>query len=292
MSIHSVTLSYILTALKTSQEDLCAQGINPHTLVAIYNDFLTRKYDLNAISQITANTLLQAPGAQAIRYRIKDPLHLLRKVIRKKAEYPERVIDHHSYLDWINDLVGIRVLYLYKESWRSLGQYIEEVWPLKRPPVAYIHECDTGMLVEELEKGGCTLRRHPLGYRAVHYVISTQPHRQRYFVEIQLRTLFEEGWSEIDHTVRYPDRTCNGFARDLLAVLNRLTGNADDIATFIKIFFDKMQAKKSGHSTATWTQEERQELEDEIKKLPVTPEERQRLHEHIRQLPGRIHSAD
>lgn len=270
-----------------------AQGIDPDSLVAIYNDFLTRKDELNAISHITANTLLQAPGAQAIRYRIKDPLHLLRKVIRKKAEYPERIIDHRSYLDWINDLVGIRVLYLYKESWRSLGQYIEEVWPLKRPPVAYIHESDTGMLVEELAKEGCILRRHPLGYRAVHYVISTQPHRQRYFVEIQLRTLFEEGWSEIDHTVRYPDRACNGFARDLLAVLNRLTGNADDIATLIKLFFDKMQAKKSGQSTATsWTQEERHELEDEVEKLPVTPEERQRLREHIRQLPGSTHSAD
>lgn len=269
-----------------------AQGIDPHSLVAIYNDFLTRKVELNAISKITADTLLQAPGAHAIRYRIKDPLHLLRKVIRKKAEYPERVIDHHSYLDWINDLAGIRVLYLYKESWRSLGQYIQEVWPLKRPPVAYIHEGDTGMLVEELEKEGCILRRHPLGYRAVHYVISTQPHRQRYFVEIQLRTLFEEGWSEIDHSIRYPDHACNGFARDLLTVLNRLTADADDVATFIKSFFDKAQAKAFNKSAAAWKSEERQELGGQIERLPVTPEEKQQLLQHIRQMLGDGNAAE
>jgi putative GTP pyrophosphokinase len=41
----------------------------------------------------------------------------------------------------------------------------------------------------------------------VHYVVRTQAKKQRYFVEIQLRTLFEEGWSEIDHAVRYPEES-------------------------------------------------------------------------------------
>ena len=37
-------------------------------------------------------------------------------------------------------------------------------------------------------------------YRSLHYIIKYKG----YYVEIQGRTLFEEGWSEIDHDIVYP----------------------------------------------------------------------------------------
>lgn len=37
-------------------------------------------------------------------------------------------------------------------------------------------------------------------YRSLHYIIKYHG----YYLEIQGRTLFEEGWSEIDHDIVYP----------------------------------------------------------------------------------------
>lgn len=37
-------------------------------------------------------------------------------------------------------------------------------------------------------------------YRSLHYIIKYKG----YYVEVQGRTLFEEGWSEIDHDIVYP----------------------------------------------------------------------------------------
>jgi len=277
-------LPFLLVELDTSEEELQAQGIRAEELAAIYSDFLDRQEELTSIAAYTSGLLMKVSEVHAVRYRIKDPIHLLRKVIRKKAEYPDRTIDQHSYLQWINDLAGIRVLHLYKESWASIGHYIEQTWELKRPPVAYLRESDEGPYVQELADAGCDIRRHHLGYRATHFVIKTQPNKQSYFVEVQLRTLFEEGWSEIDHTIRYPDHVCSTFVRDLLAILNRLTGNADDMATFIKSFSNKAQEHSAKLQTGWWTEEEQAALKDQVEKLPITPEEKQRLHDHLQRM--------
>jgi len=36
----------------------------------------------------------------------------------------------------------------------------------------------------------------------VHYLLVMQPTKQRYLCELQVRTIFEEGWSEVDHRIR------------------------------------------------------------------------------------------
>jgi ppGpp synthetase/RelA/SpoT-type nucleotidyltranferase len=283
-SADKATLPFLLVELNTSEEELHAQGIEPLSLVAIYHDFIQRKEELADIARQTANQLLHAREVHAVRYRVKDPIHLLRKVIRKKAEYPDRIINQGNYLKWINDLAGIRVLHLYKESWSGIGHYIREVWELKRPPAAYIRKDDTGPFVRELTEAGCDIKLHQLGYRAVHFVIKTKPNKQSYFVEIQLRTLFEEAWSEIDHTIRYPDHVCSGFVRDLLSMLNRLTSHADDMATFIKSLSNRIQAHELSQQPGLWTEEEQAELKAQVEGLPLTAEEKQRLQAHIQHI--------
>ncbi|WP_299705917.1 RelA/SpoT domain-containing protein [uncultured Pontibacter sp.] len=268
----------ILNRLGIAEEEWRAQGIATKTLVAIYYDFLQRKSELMDVAELTASVMQQIPQVHAVRYRVKDPLHLLRKVIRKKYEYPDRTIDEHNYVDWINDLAGVRVLYLYKECWREVGSFIQDTWELKRAPIAYINaETDTAT-AQMFSEAGCNIRHHDQGYRAVHYVIHSNTKRQRYFVEIQLRTLFEEGWSEIDHSIRYPDHTCGATIRDLLTILNRLTGQADQIASFIKTVLDK------AYTSQPLTQPEQTQLLDQLHNLPIGPKEKRRLQMHVEQM--------
>lgn len=272
------TAPFILTALGVEEERLRAQGIAPETLATIYNDFVQRQQELNTIGAQVIATLQQAGEVHVLRYRVKDPLHLLRKVIRKKDEYPERSIDGLNYMDWINDLVGVRAIHLYKEAWRTTGQFIQDVWELKRPPIAYVHPEEDKAVVQQYQEAGFDIRPHSNGYRALHYVISTQPYKQRYYIEIQLRTLFEEGWSEIDHAIRYPDQHCNAIVRDLLTILNRFTGQADSIATFIQIMLEQIQTR------IPLSMEQHHLLQDQLAALPITEEERQKLLQHLKRL--------
>ncbi|MDO6390596.1 RelA/SpoT domain-containing protein [Pontibacter sp. BT731] len=268
----------ILTSLGIAEAEWRAQGIAPQTLVAIYHDFIQRKSELLEIAAQTSRSLQYLPDVHAVRYRVKDPLHLLRKIIRKKMEYPDRTIDEHNYVDWINDLAGVRVLYLYKASWQDIGQFIKDRWELKRPPIAYIGAGEADFVADEFAAAGCDIRRHDHGYRAVHFVIRTQPNRQRYFVEIQLRTLFEEGWSEIDHTIRYPDQSCSATVRELLTILNRLTSQSDQLASFIRVVFNLI------YTSNQIPEEERSKLFAQLQALPISQAEKRRLQEQIQRI--------
>jgi hypothetical protein len=70
-------------------------------------------------------------------------------------------------------------------------------------------------------------------YRSIHYILETKPASQPIYGELQVRTLFEEVWSEIDHTIRYPNKTDNKELKFILDIFNRLTGMADEVAMFI-----------------------------------------------------------
>jgi putative GTP pyrophosphokinase len=49
-----------------------------------------------------------------------------------------------------------------------------------------------------------------------------------------VRTIFEEGWSEIDHRIRYPNFSDNPLVNYFLTIFNRLSGSADEMGGFVK----------------------------------------------------------
>ena len=54
-------------------------------------------------------------------------------------------------------------------------------------------------------------------YRSLHYMIKYDG----YYVEIQARTLFEEGWSEVNHDIVYPYFQDDEMLHDFSTLLNR-----------------------------------------------------------------------
>ena len=67
-------------------------------------------------------------------------------------------------------------------------------------------------------------------YRSLHYIIKYKG----YYVEIQGRTLFEEGWSEIDHDIVYPYYQDDEMLNDFSKLLNRLSGMADEMSSYFR----------------------------------------------------------
>lgn len=268
------SIPFILSLLDESEEELHALGIAPQHLAAIYNDYLTRQSDLTSIATFVARVMQQAEGVHSVKYRVKEPQHLLRKIVRKKREYPHRTITPQNYLHLLNDLAGVRVLHLYKENWASIGNYIQQKWDLKRTPYAYVKTDEAPTQAGDFEKYGCKVVAHPSGYKAVHFVIETKPDKQRYFVEIQLRTLFEEGWSEIDHHIRYPDHDNSELLALMLQLLNKLTSKADEVVTsMVSLTKELEKYKKQGKTTKLSTT-----LHKYVDNLPIREDDKQQLY--------------
>lgn len=84
-------------------------------------------YDnISALSEtagLISSILQQGEDVHSVRWRIKDPEHLMAKIIRKRNEVEisekYRSITKDNYTDVITDLIGIRVLHLFKEDWEK-----------------------------------------------------------------------------------------------------------------------------------------------------------------------------
>lgn len=209
-------------------------GYDWEELMDIYSDYQQRYDELERTALPLFNTLIKMDKVHSVRYRIKDPEHVIEKIIRKRAKQPKRIITKENYYKELTDLIGLRAIHLFKDEWLNIHQAITDKWHQRETPVYYYREGDRVATKEEYKKIGCKPALHPRHYRSVHYIIKTTPTKQEYFAEIQVRTLFEEGWSEIDHKVGYPYVLDNQTLNDFLAILNRLAGSADEMATFIR----------------------------------------------------------
>lgn len=170
------------------------------------------------------NPLLKVypPVIHSIRTRIKDSSHLSEKIIRKSAE---KEVSEANVFQSITDIAGIRVIHLHLAQFPKIHECImkqveQKHWALFEAPKAYTWDPETEKFFQELSLE--TLRKDSY-YTSIHYVI--QPKTDSYVTcEIQVRTLFEEAWGEIDHTVNYPTPTDSQSAKEQLRVLARMVG--------------------------------------------------------------------
>ncbi|WP_170885725.1 hypothetical protein [Bacillus alkalicellulosilyticus] len=207
------------------------------SLQDIFIDYSNYRLTLSPTAETIANILRKQSDAHSVRTRVKDAKHLIdkiiRKTIRKKKLYPEYRITIDNYKKEITDLIGIRVLHLYKDQAIFIDKFIRENWDLVETPT--INYRDGDFTKEELkENKDFDFNEHHAGYRSWHYLITTNLTKQTLISEIQVRTIFEEGWSEIDHQLRYPNDLENGLIKEQLLVLNRIAGSADELANSIR----------------------------------------------------------
>ena len=198
-------------------------------------------------------------GIHSYRYRTKHPDHLIEKIQRKLQENPEKFagIDHTNFHKFITDLIGIRVFFLYREDWIHFHRYITsqfennpEIYVVDRlkdfdedvnhyyiaeRPKVYKRAGDSRIYDSneiEVKSEGI--------YRSLHYIIKYKG----YYVEIQGRTLFEEGWSEIDHDIVYPHNTDDEGLKDFPKLLNRLSGMADEMSSYFRKMKEERENQK------------------------------------------------
>lgn len=241
-----------LSKYNIDEQDLQAANISCEELMAIAEVYAEMEGLLHDIGKDFIDEYLyeiETAGIHSYRYRTKSPAHLLEKIIRKRKENPEKFadLDHTNFHKYMTDLIGIRVLFLYREDWVHFHRYITSRF--ENDPAQYIDDrladFDSDpehIYIAERPKAykragdpkiynGSEIDIITTGiYRSLHYTVKYKG----YYVEIQGRTLFEEGWSEVDHDIVYKEAEDDEMLRDYSKLLNRLSGLADEMSSYFR----------------------------------------------------------
>lgn len=164
------------------------------------------------------------PSVHSVKSRLKDSIHLKEKIVRKQAGGDP--ITAENLFTRVTDLAGVRVLHLYQEQSRAIhAAIIDKVetqrdWVFNEPPKAYTWDPEAQGFFASM---GLEVEVKDSFYTSVHYLVRPRddsPH----CCEIQVRTLFEEIWGEVDHTLNYPNPTDSVACREQLRVLTKVVG--------------------------------------------------------------------
>ncbi|MBD3300234.1 MAG: hypothetical protein GF347_02690 [Candidatus Moranbacteria bacterium] len=230
-----MNLNKILKKSGIKREDFLKTGLKEFELLRIQRNFIETRKDLEPLARYIVKQLHNSDKVHSIRYRIKDADNLIAKIIRKKIQNPSRIINIRNYKKEITDLIGVRVLHLFKNDWKHIHEFIKSNWIFyqNKKPIVYYREGDSVKMIKSFEKKECLVKEHPFGYRSVHYLIESRPGKEPHIAELQVRTIFEEAWSEIDHTVRYPNQIKNPLLEQYLVMFNGLVGSADEMGSYV-----------------------------------------------------------
>lgn len=182
-----------------------------------------------------------------VKHRLKDGDRLIEKIHQNNNESrKKRPIDDTTFQDRIDDLLGLRIICLRLSDLEKLKAYLfslqaEKTLMFVRGPIEKKTFLIRPGMNEDNEAEGTDIQYS--GYSSIHYVVKLgkairppadlAPLR----AELQLRTILEEAWGEIDHKYRYeftrsgkrvPENVETGF-RDLGLYLQAAARQADHL---------------------------------------------------------------
>jgi putative GTP pyrophosphokinase len=174
----------------------------------------------------------QVAVIHSIKSRLKDIDHLRDKLNRKWDEGSS--VDESNVFASITDLAGVRVLHLYQDQFplihqSILSQLTSGDWHLHEAPKAYSWDPEASEFFKGLGLNPEIKASH---YTSIHYVLKPRKDAE-VCCELQVRTLFEEIWGEIDHQLNYPHRTESVACREQIRVLSKLVSTGTRLADAI-----------------------------------------------------------
>jgi ppGpp synthetase/RelA/SpoT-type nucleotidyltranferase len=164
------------------------------------------------------------PIIHSVKSRLKSEEHLREKIKRKylienTVSFPPDKLGEH-----VTDLAGVRVMHLHQKQFATIKKFLEAKiesgdW-YQAEAKAFTWDPESADFFRSL---GLVPELRDTFYTSVHYTV--RPNSSSKLVcEIQIRTLFEEIWGEVDHTLNYPKNTKNRSQREQLRVLSKIVG--------------------------------------------------------------------
>lgn len=242
-------------------EDICR---------SIFMEYEDYRRELENVRKNLLEIIDTFPGVHLQTSRVKSLDSLLEKVVTKRYKHLRdkdnlySTLNGNNYKEILTDLIGMRLIINYRGNWLDLHNTIIEKFPYAKDkstykpnrflphlstgegmiaeiPVAYYAYDDDISIYESV--GIRTVLREN-GYRSVHYVISFQ----NTYIEIQVRTIYQEAWCDCDHLYVYKHEE-NGSHTALLElskILCDLTGVANDLGDSMGYIFEGELLKEKG----------------------------------------------
>ncbi len=200
----------------------------------------------------------------SFRSRVKDADHLIDKIVRKGDKYLNKFKDFEgnvydsltvkNYTSILTDMIGVRVLHLFKDNWLEIDNTLSKLYDGKiQEKIFYIRKGDEvhggNNLAALSKKSGFKFIEKKEGYRSAHYLIKRDIRVDSgdmfiTYAEIQVRTVFEEAWGEVNHEIQYPHHLDDVTINNFLMTFNRIAGSADEMATYLKKYRDSLNNQK------------------------------------------------
>lgn len=177
----------------------------------------------------------------SIRHRLKDIDHLIEKIERKNLENDAKkpfekleAINASNLFERITDMAGVRVLHLHQNQFQIIHDAImtkvqDGDFYLFEQPKAYTWDPDSKTFFNSLQIG--TSQKESF-YTSIHYVLKPNS-RSPITCEVQVRTLLEEVWGEIDHNMNYPTPSKDEYCLENIRILARLVSTGSHLADSI-----------------------------------------------------------
>lgn len=227
-----------------------------------YDDYCENRYEqLDIERQELLKQLFSDVSEQtfinSLRARVKEPYHLVGKIVRKtlqKAAYSNITLSNYPF--FIDDIMGFRIITLYSEDWYKVHKYLESKLiiddanfiPEKQDLANRFHSLKDMSLFKKIEinarSGDDDIYSGCVGsdferlfdkldgryYRSIHYSVYNKNH----CLEIQVRSIYDEAWSEIDHNLLYPYYLDNHSLIEFSKILNRISGCSNELSSYFK----------------------------------------------------------
>ena len=161
------------------EEYIERNNIDFKELKKIYDDFIEYRSSYETQADFIANILRSNENVHSVKSRIKNPERLIEKIIRKTEDRKEKngedfYFNIDNYKNEITDLIGIRVLHIFKDQWKDIHDFIVRTWNVIEI-TANIRDGDDRAIFDDLN---IEVRSRQSGYRSVHYLVECYPTNQ------------------------------------------------------------------------------------------------------------------
>ncbi|MGB0694783.1 MAG: hypothetical protein ACPGOY_03990 [Rhodospirillaceae bacterium] len=157
----------------------------------------------------------------SIKFRKKTRNSIIEKCERKMKR--GILVDENNVFNEIEDFFGIRLIHIHLDQVPIIHEYLMSCvkkgeFKFGEQPKAYTWDPEFKKVLEGLE---IKVEFKESFYTSLHYILrNDDPSDVR--CELQVRTLFEESWGELDHWLNYPKKSNSLSVREQLLVLSRI----------------------------------------------------------------------
>ncbi|XOF32790.1 MAG: hypothetical protein ACL93V_12280 [Candidatus Electrothrix sp. YB6] len=138
--------------------------------------------------------------------RIKRPESLVDKITSQTDTFPDGLVKSSLWI--INDAFACRIIVFCLQDLRLIHDIImsSDFFDISQKDEPYVFDLDE-KFIEALGLQRLKRKGRDTGYTAIHYIVrlkeSSVPMSKRPWFEIQVKTLVQHAWSEIEHLIGY-----------------------------------------------------------------------------------------